>query len=114
MFNKRNINKYTALVAAALLFPIAAIHGADAIRGRVHAQDGDTIHVCFYRGTTPAVGEEFAVVRHTLFNVAKSPTAIRSENVGEIRVTSLDSSGCAEAVLLRGHVQSLDWVADGS
>ncbi len=105
-----------SIVILASLVPLASplsICAAENIVGRVHSQDGVHVHACFDAATTIAADAQFAVVRHLVLSQPKGPVTTRSERKGVIRLVSIGTDRCAEARLVRGSAQSLDWlVAD--
>jgi hypothetical protein len=111
MFTSHKTKVIAAISLIAVLFSTSSLQADEAIRGRVQNHAGNRVNACFDANATPTIGDEFALVRHVISTQPKSPSAIRSEYVGAIRVASVRGDGCADAVLLRGNVQSLDWIA---
>jgi len=110
-----NLIAKRCISSALLLFLIAFAAHADpeAINGRVHHADGDTLDVCFDDATRPTVGDKLTVVHHEIAPPnAKAVPMIRSSEVGTVEIVSaVDSGGCAKAHLVSGKAVALDWVA---
>lgn len=83
----------------------------EAISGRIRSSDGGHVRVCFDHDAAASVNTEFAVLRHSVRTLPKGPATIESTPAGVIKIVSLDADGCANAAVVSGSVQALDWVA---
>jgi hypothetical protein len=112
MFNPIKLHTCAiAAVVACSALPIGKVRAAEDILGRVHDRSGDNVHVCFDRNAKLSVGEQFEVVRHSVLTQPKTSAMIKSEKVGVIRIAAIGADQCADAQLVSGSAQSLDWVA---
>jgi hypothetical protein len=109
--NIRTVLFHAAILSAPVLSVAFANVDDEAFVGRVRSSSADDLRVCFDRRTTISAGQEFDVVRRTLFAPVKGVTGLRSVPSGVIRITGADDGQCASAMLVRGSAQELDWVA---
>ena len=111
--NIRNVFFHAATLAAVPAFLSDAVAGIvdESISGRVRSGSPESLRVCFDHGTTLSAGQEFDIVRHTIRTLPKGLTTLESEQVGVIRINTIDADECASAVVVRGTAHALDWVA---
>jgi len=95
--------------AAALLAPSPADAKNDIV-GRVRSLQNDLAYICFYSNSSPSVGQTFQLERHVISALPKGETTLKSENVGAIRIVSLQGSRCASAQVDQGSIRAADWV----
>lgn len=99
-------------LAASAVAPMA--HADDGkIVGRV-ARGGDdsAVRVCFKHDVEVKLGQEFAVVRHTLRTSSPKSTPIQqSARVGVLRIAAAGDDHCRRAEVVSGSARWLDWVS---
>jgi|GEM_PF-6834467 len=101
---------FAATLAIVSLQP--AVAAEEAIHGRIHGSEARGLRVCFDRDFTPGRDQEFSVLRHTTQVNPKGQSLVtRSAYVGVVRVAVPGVDHCADATLVSGHAQALDWVA---
>jgi hypothetical protein len=114
MYISKLVNTIVISAAIGIFGPAAAAHADEGtIIGRVaHGGDDSAVRVCFKRDVEVKLGEELAVVRHTLRPTSPKATPIfESAQVGVLRIATADDDHCVSAVLVSGSAKWLDWVA---
>jgi hypothetical protein len=111
--NLRTVFISIATLSSLTIFQASAFAdlSGEAITGRIRSSDGGHVRVCFERDAAASVNTEFAVLRHSVRTLPKGPATIESTPTGIIKIVSLDTDGCANAAVVSGSVQALDWVA---
>ena len=102
----------TFFVATLAIAALQSAAASESIHGRVHGSEAHGLRVCFDPDFTPVRDQELSVLRHTAATNPKGQSlGTRSEYVGIVRVATPGDDHCADATLVRGHAQALDWVA---
>jgi hypothetical protein len=96
------------ILFATVCVPVSA-SAHEVVAGRVEARRGNAVHLCLRAEESTTIGEQFAVSHHAIRGQSKEPAVIRSQRVGTIRIDAVGTDHCADATLLSGSAEALDW-----
>ena len=105
----RNLKSILA-TSFALVATTASAQADGSVNGEIRAASDNKFLVCFQPDFSPATDADFSVLRQVVVAAPKNESPIRSVSVGVVRIVHVNSTNCAEAVVVWGNARVHDRV----